>query len=325
MTVVVNDPTWLPFISGTHLSSYFVVVSSFGVVYDWALKFEQEVELVWMQRWSFMTVLYICVRYIGILYSAPYLTTRVNILSCLPVTITDAVGFIFYLISTFTPVVVDALLGAIMMIRIHAMYGRSKKMLVFLIVVLLASTIASSVIMVMANIGVTAEEFVVFGYYICLSVNDIAELELHYENLTSTAIWETLAFVLAVWIVIKHLRELRESPTGSTIGDCFAVLIRSHAFYFAAFAVVTCFTLGLESINIRDSTTVGSSLYSAVHQIAQVLQMFVLGPRLILNIREYHAKLVARYDERTGMTSIRFQAGDDALTGGVALTVGDVQ
>jgi hypothetical protein len=35
--------------------------------------------------------------------------------------------------------------------------------------------------------------------------------------------------------------------------------------------------------------------------------MFVLGPRLILSIREYHAKLVVDSDAATGMTSIAFQ------------------
>jgi hypothetical protein len=61
---------------------------------------------------------------------------------------------------------------------------------------------------------------------------------------------------------------------------------------------------------------VGSFLYSGVAQIATMLQMFVLGPRLILSLREYHAKLVARSDEGTGMTSIYFQTGGDALAGG---------
>jgi hypothetical protein len=42
----------------------------------------------------------------------------------------------------------------IMVIRIHAMYQRSKRILVFLVVVLSASTIASGVIVVVANIGV---------------------------------------------------------------------------------------------------------------------------------------------------------------------------
>jgi len=59
-------------------------------------------------------------------------------------------------------------------------------------------------------------------------------MNLGYESLISTAIWEILAFVLAVWVVIKHSRELRQSPTGSTIGDCFTVLTKSHAFYFSA-------------------------------------------------------------------------------------------
>jgi hypothetical protein len=47
-----------------------------------------------------------------------------------------------------------------------------------------------------------------------------------------------------------------------------------------------------------------------------MLQMFVLGPRLILSLREYHAKLVARSDGGTGMTSIYFQAGGDESAGG---------
>jgi hypothetical protein len=35
--------------------------------------------------------------------------------------------------------------------------------------------------------------------------------------------------------------------------------------------------------------------------------MFVLGPRLILGIREYHAKLVADSDAEASMNSIVFQ------------------
>jgi hypothetical protein len=41
--------------------------------------------------------------------------------------------------------------------------------------------------------------------------------------------------------------------------------------------------------------------------ISKVLQPFVLGPRLILGVREYNAKLVADSDEGTAMTSIAFQ------------------
>jgi len=37
--------------------------------------------------------------------------------------------------------------------------------------------------------------------------------------------------------------------------------------------------------------------------------MFVLGPRLILSVRECNAKLVANSDETITMTSIVFQEG----------------
>lgn len=216
------------------------------------------------------------------------------------------------------------MLGVIMMTRLHAMYQRSKKMLIFLVVVLLASTITSGVMTAMANIGAVGVEFVLSGYHVC--VVEIAPNGANpgYESLISTAIWEILALFLAVWIVIKHFRELRQSPSGSTIGDCFTVLTKSHVFYFLVFAVVACLTLGALSPNISYSSSAGASVYNGTMTFAQMLQMFVLGPRLILSVREYNAKIVAESDEGTCMTSIAFQAGGDALTDRDALTCGDV-
>ncbi|KAG1787072.1 uncharacterized protein HD556DRAFT_995722 [Suillus plorans] len=68
MNRVSNDPRWWPAINGTLIYSYFAVASSAGVIYDWALTFGQEVELVWRQRWSLITLLYLSVRYFGILF-----------------------------------------------------------------------------------------------------------------------------------------------------------------------------------------------------------------------------------------------------------------
>jgi hypothetical protein len=58
--------------------------------------------------------------------------------------------------------------------------------------------------------------------------------------------------------------------------------------------------------------------------IVQVLEMFVLGSRLILRIREYHAQLMTRADGETCMTSIAFLAGGDELNSGGAQTGEDV-
>ncbi|KIK32945.1 hypothetical protein CY34DRAFT_813961 [Suillus luteus UH-Slu-Lm8-n1] len=58
-------------------------------------------------------------------------------------------------------------------------------------------------------------------------------------------VWEVLALCLSVWIAVKHFRDLRRlgPSTGSTIGDCFRVLMKSHVLYFASFAGVSCFQL----------------------------------------------------------------------------------
>jgi hypothetical protein len=60
----------------------------------------------------------------------------------------------------------------------------------------------------------------------------------------------------------------------------------------------------------------GDTVYGGVLQIAAVVQMFILGPRLVLSMREYHAKLMADSDEATGMTTVDFGQGPQVSTGG---------
>jgi hypothetical protein len=49
-------------------------------------------------------------------------------------------------------------------------------------------------------------------------------------------------------------------------------------------------------------------IFGGTRNVLLVVQMFVLGPRLILSVREYHAKLVAGSNaDTTNMNSIVFQ------------------
>ena len=60
----------------------------------------------------------------------------------------------------------------------------------------------------------------------------------------------------------------------------------------------------------------GVQIYSGVAEMAASVQMFVLGPRLILGVREYHAELVAlNPDAGTGMGSIVFEERIQISTG----------
>lgn len=90
MTIVSDDPNMWPLINFHRIFSYFTVAALTVVLYDWALAIGHEVELVWRKRWSLMTVLYISVRYTGIIYCVnavlrvfPYMRTlRPFLLTC---------------------------------------------------------------------------------------------------------------------------------------------------------------------------------------------------------------------------------------------------
>ncbi|KIK43584.1 hypothetical protein CY34DRAFT_695086 [Suillus luteus UH-Slu-Lm8-n1] len=69
MTLVSNDPSWWLSINAYSISSYYIVAAYVVLLYDWALTFGQEVELIVRRRWSLMTVLYLTVRYGGMIYA----------------------------------------------------------------------------------------------------------------------------------------------------------------------------------------------------------------------------------------------------------------
>ena len=81
-----------------------------------------------------------------------------------------------------------------------------------------------------------SEEVVLSGIRMCFVIYPHGSVFLLEMIWILPLTWETLVLCLAVWIAVKHFRELRGAPTGWTVGNCFTILIRSHAFYFARWA-----------------------------------------------------------------------------------------
>ncbi|KAG1733574.1 uncharacterized protein EDB91DRAFT_1251240 [Suillus paluster] len=309
--------------SRSNLDCGSTVATSTAVVYDWALTFGQEVELVWVSRvpspspskeeeddtifeadatlvphdgsvshyalcWD---IIYHCFHYVG---------SSTNLV--------DGCSGILYSALNWINVITAVVLNVIMIARLYAMYQGSRKMLIFLIVSFLAINIACIVMTAIGLKYIGSEEYVLSGAYMCAYTEAGDAALLSRMVWTLTLIWEVLALCLAVWIAVKHICGLQQlgQSTGLTIGDVFTVLMKSHVLYFASFTVVAALQLGGFSPLI-ESGSVGAEIYAAFLQVFSVLQMFVLGPRLILSVREFHAKLVADSDAATGMTSIVFE------------------
>jgi hypothetical protein len=75
---------------------------------------------------------------------------------------------------------------------------------------------------------------VFFGTSQCVYKVDGDVQRLMAEIWILATICEVLALGLAVWIVVKHLRELQPSSTGWTTEGCFTVFVKTHTLYFAS-------------------------------------------------------------------------------------------
>lgn len=199
------------------------------------------------------------------------------------------------------------MLGAIVITRLYAMYQRSRKILIFLVGVFLAVTITCSVMDGIGTHPFTGEELVLSGTYLCTVMEDQPHLVLWARAIG--VVWEALVLYLAAWIAVRHFRESKRIgiSTGSTVGDCFTMLIKSQVLYFTAFLLVSCFNIGYFSPTLSASISVGAQVYYGVLLFVFPVQMFVLGPHLILGIREYHAKRVDNSKAGTNFTTIHFQ------------------
>lgn len=208
------------------------------------------------------------------------------------------------------------MLGVIIITRLHAMYQQSRRMLIFLVVVFLVVTVCCGSLLGKATSQVLGEELVLSGTYECTYRDSGTGVQLLTSEIwILVTVWELLTLCLAVWIVIKHFRGLRRPATECSIRDCFTILIQTHVFYFVAFAAVSCLDLGLLS-PILDSYSIGAQVYLGLLQIFISVEMFVLGPRLVLGIRGYyHAELVADTGEIADIVTPVFQEHASILTG----------
>lgn len=208
----------------------------------------------------------------------------------------------------WTIFIVNPMLSVIMITRLYAMYQQSRKVLIFLIVTFCAVVVSCGVIGAMGSSEASTKVTILNGTQCVSEVyggNQLRTLEVY----ILATVWHVLTLCLAMWIVVKHFRQLQPSSIGQTIiGDCFIVLIKSQVFYFAFFTAVCCLNIGLLSPAIMDSSQVGSQVYRGILQLLTLFQMFVVGPRLILNVREYHASFLVNSGEGTyEMPTILFQ------------------
>ncbi|KAG2034962.1 hypothetical protein BDR03DRAFT_1093465 [Suillus americanus] len=194
------------------------------------------------------------------------------------------------------------------------MYQQSRKILIFLVVSFLAVNIFIGMVVVMITMHTSGEEVILSGAHQCSFGIPEDVVLLNSMSWIFGTVWEVLMLCLAVWVAVKHFRDLRQHSTGRIVGDCFTVLIKTHIIYFVSFVADSALDLVVVFPTLSETPLEGR-IYYGLLQILTVMQTSVLGPRLILGVREFSAKLVADSDAATDVTSIAFQVRVRISTG----------
>ncbi|EGO22711.1 hypothetical protein SERLADRAFT_393218 [Serpula lacrymans var. lacrymans S7.9] len=235
-------------------------------LYDHMITLDQEVELIWQKRWSLLKVLFIWTRYLGDLVLI--CDTCVFMLSSVP----PQLCLTYVEFQSWASTIIIWTMQIIMQFRIYAMYQWSKKIICFVAACFIIEVaFMFAVKMVSARSGAYPDLSPIDGVHPCIYK---ALPDFLYSSWVAMMSYESILFSFAVWMGIKHVKEMR-ALRYLRGGSIFEVLIRDSSFYFML-TLSTC--AGMWLALPADMFEVPEGFSIAVTTI--------MGCRLVLNLRE---------------------------------------
>jgi len=211
-------------------------------------------------------------------------------------------GFAFFILVT----------DLIMILRVYAMYHRSRIILGVLLLVYIPTTIIHLVLTGIANnpnthLSVAAVE--VFNTKSCAFAYSDATNLLMYINVSRTVI----SVVLCIFSVAKfwrHSLERHRTLGRWQVNRYMKLLVQGSILYFVADVLYNIVALMLGISMLR---TVGAQIFGGTSSIAP----YIIAPRLIISVREIHSRITGEDpDSGFGLASERFStSGGESGTG----------
>ncbi|TDL17918.1 hypothetical protein BD410DRAFT_793793 [Rickenella mellea] len=232
-----------------------------------AITFDEEIEYIWKRPWSVGKVLFILNRYYGLF------TVGFNNYALFGGSFSNGFCTRWFRWQGWTGIAMFALAEVILMLRIYALYQRSQKILILLIVSFSSMLIAATTIMgnVLQHIS-AASSHILPGIPICLPIGAPSHF---YAFWIPILIMETLLCVLACYRGYKSY--MVQASTQNRGRRILEILVRDSILYFLVM-FATYFT----------STMIFVTGSVAVLEIPigfAVAMSCVMGNRLLLNLR----------------------------------------
>ncbi|KAF9552818.1 hypothetical protein CPC08DRAFT_754541 [Agrocybe pediades] len=258
-------------------------------LYDYVITFGQEVELIWLERWSVVKVLFLANRYYAL---TSVIWDYYGIFDLAASTKVRPICESFSIWQGVTNIAVNALAQGILQLRIYALYPDNKRVLGLMVSTFVASIAASSALSWRQIIPALSEGAQAGGQLCTVELPPFKFKQLVWVPML---IFETLLFFLAC---VKGYQNFDRKPFGPFLfhRSCQRladVLFRDSVIYFAAIGAthITCFLVWL----FLPDFTITPMAFSVVIPC-------ILANRLVLNLRataRARAELLMNIDGET--------------------------
>ncbi|KAF8119661.1 hypothetical protein EV363DRAFT_1440672 [Boletus edulis] len=296
------------------LNNYLALAGVTAVVYDYALTFSREVEYIWCRPWSWVSTMFVLVRYTGLywivtsaLYGSPFVPGPLEI--CKLVYLSYVWGYVVFLSTA----------DLLMILRVYAMWNRSRTILYILLLIFMIQTIITVVVdgnYEDSNITVTIIHVLDFSFCNAFYSNASVLSPVYY--ITPRLVLGALLAILAVFQTLKQSFEIYKATKLWQPNRYMKKLVKDGILYF----IVNVLYQTVNILNFTGFPLINTLVFLEVF-VAVVF--YTVIPRFVISIRELYDRDIHRgfhIDTGFGVQS-RSNPGADATVSAIVFEYGN--
>ncbi|KAF9225013.1 hypothetical protein BS17DRAFT_60662 [Gyrodon lividus] len=283
------------------LNSYTSVAMATIISYDYILTLPKEIEYVWNRPWTLMSTVFFVIRYCGL----PVAMIQAFGGSSLWFG-SDIVRTVLYELLAWGYVVFIFVTDLVMILRVYAMYNRSRITVGLLLLVYVPATtiqLVSTAIINNPKTNLSVREGEVFDVKLCVVSHSDGTALLTYVNVSRTLMNVVLCFFVIARF-IRHSLEMHKLLGKWQSNRYMKLLVQESIFYFVINLLYN--TVGI----IAGSSTTLSGTAQIIFAVPSEVAPFMLAPRFIISVRELHSRVTGEHiDSGFGLHSQCFSIG----------------
>ncbi|KAF9233808.1 hypothetical protein BU15DRAFT_79731 [Melanogaster broomeanus] len=316
------------------LNNYLSVACATVISHDYILTFSNEVEYVWNRPWTLVSAMYIMLRYLGLLVamvqsfmgssfwfgsnmvrSSSLVLTRDEELTKNAHSFVSMTGVqppmiynssegtaMFLLFEIWGATIFGIVVHLVFMLRVYAMYNRSRIVLGILLCVYIPTTISQLVLLGIINnpkTHLSIADVEVVNMELCTSSYNGGNELIISQRVLSTVVNGVLCS-FAVVQCIRYSLEIHKVLGKWQSNRYMKLLVQESILYFVMILLLNIMTL------IQSLATLSGTVQLVVEALSG-FPPYIVGPHLILSVREFHSRILGEHiDSGFGLDSQRF-------------------